>query len=272
MNITGLQPKPSLASRLRGRDLLIGLVVKMPCPAVIEAAGHAGLDLVVIDTEHGGGDTAELENHLRAADSSGIDAIVRVGANDPLQILRALDAGATGVIVPHVNTADDAIAATRAAHYPPDGNRGLAMSTRAGRHSTGTLAEHIERARRDTVVIVQIEDQKAVAAARDIAATPNVDAVWLGPGDLSMSLGRPGDLNHPEVVIAIDAIVDGVNAASAAALCVLVDAEQDIPAWQQRGACVALFAATKILASRLEDLVNAAKTVEPATGLLTPNP
>lgn len=147
------------------------------------------------------------------------------------------------------------------------------MSTRAGRHSTGTVAEHLERSRRQTVVIVQIEDQKVVAADRDIAATTNVHAVWLGPSDLSMSLGQPRDLGHPQVVTAIGAIVDGVNAASAAASCVLVDTEQEIPAWQQRGASVVLFAATNLLAVRLKDLTNTAVDVAaPATTLLNPTP
>jgi 4-hydroxy-2-oxoheptanedioate aldolase len=253
------RPKQSLASRIRAGEFLVGLVVKMPCPAVVEAAGHAGFDLIVIDTEHGVGDSADLEHHLRAADSAGIDAIVRVGSNERLQILRALDAGATGVIVPHVDTPHDAELAVQAAHYPPEGARGLATSTRAGRHSTATLAEHIVRARRDTVVIAQVEDRHAVTWAHDIAATPRLNAVWLGPSDLSMSLGHPGDLTHPDVATAIDAIVDGVGSAAKAALCVLVDAEDEIAPWRARGATIALFAATGLIATRFKELTTEAK-------------
>lgn len=254
---------PDLTTRIASRELLIGLVVKMPCASIIEAAGYAGFDVVVIDAEHGAGDGLELEHHIRAADSAGIDTVVRVGSPDPLGILRALDAGATGVIVPHVNSMSDARAAVDAAHYPPKGARSLAMSTRAGRHSTGTIAEHIERARRSTVVIVQIEDSKAVEAAGDIAATPGVDAVWLGPGDLSMSLGQPGDLSHPTVAAAVDEIVARIGAASAATLCVIVDDEGDIPAWQKRGASIALFSVTDIVASQLHHLARTVKSFPP---------
>src|SRR5262245_35125759 len=105
----------------------------MPAPATLELAGHTGFDFALIDTEHGIADGQQLEHHLRAADSAGLDCVVRVGANDSTEILRALDAGARGVVVPHVTTAAEAAAAVRAAHYPPIGKRGLALSTRAGR-------------------------------------------------------------------------------------------------------------------------------------------
>ena len=250
----------SLCERLRRHEQLTGLIVKMPNPAVIEVAGHVGFDFVVIDTEHGLGETDQLEHHLRAADSASIDLVVRVGHNDPLQVLRALDAGAKGIIVPHIDNAEEALAAVQAAHYPPIGTRGLATSTRAGRHSTGTLAAHLERARRETVVIVQVEDRKAVPHAGEIAATPHVDAVWLGPSDLSMSLGHPGQLDHPEVVASIQSMVDHINRAENAALCVVVDSEDSVPDWRTRGASVVLFVAANLLTARLRELL---KNVEP---------
>jgi 4-hydroxy-2-oxoheptanedioate aldolase len=249
----------SLVSRIRRREQLLGLIVKMPNPALVEVAGHLGYDFVLLDTEHGSGDTLEIEHHLRAADSAGIDVIVRVGANDQLQVLRALDSGAKGVIAPHVDTPDAAMAAVSAAHYPPVGTRGLAASTRAGRHSTGTLADHVDRARRETTVIVQIEDKKAVQHAAAIAATEYVDAVWLGPGDLSMSFGHPGDLTHPDVAAAIDSIVDDVTRTENTALCVVVDSEDDIPYWRHRGASILVFVASNILMARFRELLKNAR-------------
>lgn len=243
----------TLVARIRRREQLLGLIVKMPNPAVIEVAGHLGYDFVLLDTEHGPADTVELEHHLRAADSAGIDVIVRVGANDPLQILRALDSGAKGIIAPHIDTPQQAAQAVSAAHYPPAGTRGLAASTRAGRHSTGTLAEHLDRARRDTAVFVQIEDKKAVEHATAIATTEHVDAVWLGPGDLSMSLGHPGELDHPDVATAIDSIVSDVTANTA--LCVVVDSENDIPYWRHRGASIVVFVAANIQTERFRELL-----------------
>lgn len=183
MSTNGKEPV-SFVERLRSKEELLGLIVKMPGHALLEVAGHLGFDFALIDTEHGSGGTGDLENHLRAAGSAGLDVVVRVGANNSLPVLRALDAGAQGVIVPHVDTPQDAEAAVQSAHYPPIGARGLAASTRAGRFSTDTLTEHLERARRETTVIVQIEDIAAVEHGYQIASTEHIDAVWLGPGDL----------------------------------------------------------------------------------------
>jgi 4-hydroxy-2-oxoheptanedioate aldolase len=170
-----------------------------------------------------------------------------------------LDAGAKGVIAPHVDTPEEATAAVSAAHYPPVGTRGLAASTRAGRHSTGTLADHLERALRETAVFVQIEDKKAVEHAKAIAATEHVDAVWLGPGDLSMSLGHPGELNHPDVAAAVDSIVEDVTRAANTALCVVVDSEDDIPYWRHRGASIVVFVAANIQTARFRELLKNAR-------------
>jgi 4-hydroxy-2-oxoheptanedioate aldolase len=255
MSNTDASDPLSLADRLRRRDQVVGLIVKMPNPAVVEVAGHLGFDFAVIDTEHGPGETSELEHHIRAADSVGLDVIVRVGANQPLDILRALDAGAKGVIVPHVNTPQEAAAAVAAAHYPPLGSRGLAASTRAGRHSTGTLADHLARAGRETVVIVQVEDVLAVEHAAAIAATPHLDAVWLGPGDLSMSLGHPGEMEHPEVARVIDRLVQDITAVDNASLCMVVDDEDEVPRWHARGVSVVLFIATNLQTARLRELL-----------------
>src|SRR5262249_11245458 len=131
--------------------------------------------------------------------SANIPTLVRVGGSDPIETLRALDAGARGVIVPHVQTARDAERAVEHAHYPPFGSRGLATSTRAGRFNTVPLPDHVAAAAEQTIVVAQIEHVDAVENTQDIASTERLDAVWLGPGDLSMSLGRPGDMEHPDV-------------------------------------------------------------------------
>ena len=248
-----------LVSRIRRREQLLGLIVKAPNPALVEMAGHLGFDFVLLDTEHGSGDSLEVEHHIRAADSAGIDVLVRVGANTRLEILRALDAGAKGIIAPHVDTPQEAVAVVAAAYYPPIGKRGLAASTRAGRHSTNSLAEHVERAERETIVIVQVEDEKAVESAAAIAAIDRVDAVWLGPGDLSMSIGYPGELSHPAVAGAIDRIVEGVTNAQSSALCVVVESEDDVPYWRQRGASIVVFVAANVQARRLHELLHSAR-------------
>ncbi len=198
-----------LAGRLRGGEQLRLLFVKMPCQAEVELAGELGFDAVIIDTEHG--TAVGLEDHLRAADAAGIAALVRVPNAEPAPILRALDAGAAGIVVAHVTDAATARAAVAAAHYPPRGDRGLALSTRAGRYGTSALGLHLERAAQETVVIIQIEDADAVQRARSILAVDALDGVLIGETDLSISLGHPGDPQHPSVVAAGARIVAGAR-------------------------------------------------------------
>jgi 4-hydroxy-2-oxoheptanedioate aldolase len=248
--------RPFLAARIAAGDTVQGVIVKMPAPALVELVGHTGFDLVVIDTEHGSADDTELEHHLRAADSAGVPALVRVGGNDPLSILRALDGGAAGVIVPHVRDPGGAQAAVRAAHYPPTGSRGLALSTRAGRHGTVPLQEHLAHAAATTIVVAQVEDKEAVPHSARIAATPGLNAVWIGPNDLSLSLGLPGRLTHPTVVGAIDHIAAEVVASSHCALCVLVDSAEEAATWRRRGARIVLFSSTAVLAAQLRTVTD----------------
>jgi 4-hydroxy-2-oxoheptanedioate aldolase len=256
-----------LATRIASDDTVYGLIVKMPSPAIVELAGYAGFDFVVIDTEHGTADNSELEHHLRAADSAGISVLVRIGSNDPLPILRVLDAGAAGVIVPHVSSANDAQAAARAAHYPPAGTRGLAVSTRAGRHGTAQLQQHLAEAAAKTIVVAQAEDKDAVKHSAEIAATAGVNAVWIGPSDLSLSLGLPGQLDHPEVLTAIDQIAANVITAPDCTLCVLVDTPEQAADWSDRGARMVLFNTTAILAQELRKIATMVHTQRRASDL-----
>ncbi|HEX7292135.1 MAG TPA: aldolase/citrate lyase family protein [Conexibacter sp.] len=243
-----------LAERLRAGERLAGLIVKIPGPQVVECAGHSGYDLVVIDTEHGPADTEALEHHLRAAASAGIPALVRVSGLARGEVLRALDAGADGVVVPQVENAAAAAQAVALAHYPPRGARGLATSTRAGRHCMTDVREHVRRARERTLVIAQVEDVAAVPHAAAIAAEPGIDGVFLGPTDLSMSLGHPGELSHPRVAATIDSVTEQVQAVGGAAMLALVGSEQEARAWWGRGAQVVLFVAAAVISKRLSEI------------------
>jgi 4-hydroxy-2-oxoheptanedioate aldolase len=187
------------------------LFVKLPCPADVELAGLTGFDAVILDTEHGTADG--LEHHLRAADAAGIAALVRVPTADPGPILRALDAGAAGIVVAHVTGPGVARAAVDAAHYPPQGRRGVALTTRAGQYGVATIDEHLGRSLDETVIIVQIEDAEAVEVAAEILAVEAVDGVLIGATDLSVSLGHPGAIHHSDVVAASAAITAAAHAA-----------------------------------------------------------
>ena len=207
----------SLKQRLRGRDNVLGCFMTMPSPALIEVAGYAGFDFLVLDTEHGVAGVETLEHLLRAASAVGVPAIVRTVGSTPGEILRALDAGAGGILVPHVVTAAQTRDIVAAAFYPPIGRRGFSASTRAGHHGFLSAREHIERTNSDIVVMVQIEDAEALADVDGIVATPHLDGVFLGPADMAMSLGHPGELSHPEVLAAGRRVADACRAAGIAA-------------------------------------------------------
>ncbi|WP_123798549.1 HpcH/HpaI aldolase family protein [Amycolatopsis keratiniphila] len=249
----------SLRSRMVDGDPLLGLILKIPAHSAVELAGHLGFDFVLLDTEHSAAETVEVEHHVRAGEAAGIPVLVRLAGKDPASALHALDAGAAGIVVPHVSDVADAEAAVRAAHYPPRGARSLAVSTRAGRHGTVTLEEHLAKAARETVVVVQAEDRDSVRNCEAIAATEGVDAVWIGPTDLSLSLGIPGDFDLAEYRSAVDRIVEAVGSAPQCALCALVDHPGKVEEWRDRGASVLLFNYNTVVVEGLRAIVDSVR-------------
>ena len=247
-----MNANPSLAERIRAGDRVVGLLVKMPDLALVELAGWLGFDFLIIDTEHGNSSSSELEHHLRA---SRIPVLVRASGVGP-EIPRALDAGAEGVIVPHVSGREDAERAVAGAHYPPWGDRGLAVSTRAGRQGTRSVAHHLEHAAQHTLVIGQIEDPEGVRHAGTIAATPHLDAVWIGPTDLSLSMGIPGELDHPLLLEAVASICSAVVDSRSAALAVIVQGPDDAARWVARGATVLIYLAQSVIGGALRGVLD----------------
>ncbi len=254
---------PGFKARLRSGDLMLGLIVKAPAAAVIELAGHTGFDCVLIDAEHGPGGMLEIEDHVRAAEVAGITAMVRVPTIDGPEILRALDAGAEAIVVPHVRNAADVGRAVVAVHYPPIGDRSLAVSTRAGRQGTRSIGEHVEASLSRVALIAQIEDAGAVDAAAEIAAAPWLDGVFIGPADLSASLGMPGQLDAPPVAAAVEQIVTAVRRQQGPGLCVLASDDIEAAGWHSRGARLALFGAPALLASKMTDVVVRSRVPDP---------
>lgn len=253
-------PRP-LADRLRAREPLTALLAKMPCAGQIESGAHAGFDLLILDTEHGPSGSFELEHHLRAAQAVGLPALVRVPSADPATILAALDAGAAGVVVPHVLDAAGAEGVVAAAHYPPRGTRGFATSTRAGGYGAVGLEEHLRRSAEQTCVVVQIEDAEAVPRSREILAVPGVSGVLIGDADLSLSLGRPGRPLHPEVEAAVDTILAATAEAGVAAMTVAGSGEQ-ARAWRARGTAVVAFVSTGLIHAAFSAAVRGARPAD----------
>ena len=181
-----------------GNQPPVGTWVMSASPIVAEAMGHAGFDWGVIDMEHTPLDMMEIVHMLQAVSGTRLLPIVRVPWNDTVTIKRVLDAGAQTLLVPFVQNADEARRAVAAAKYAPLGIRGMAGMSRASKF--GTTPEFFKTANAAVTVIVQIETPQAVAQIEAIAAVEGVDALFLGPGDLSGAMGHVGQLTHPAVM------------------------------------------------------------------------
>ncbi|MGW6272074.1 HpcH/HpaI aldolase family protein [Streptomyces sp. NPDC055060] len=247
----GRAGRRSLKERLTAGERLYGALLRLPSETMVEMAGVAGLDYVVIDCEHGPADTALLQHHLTAAAAQGIDVLVRVGSAEPALALRCLDLGAAGIIHPHVDSAEDARRAVASVHYPPLGNRGFATYSRAGRFGTVSAADHVA-ASRNALVVVMIETERACAAAREIASAPGVDAVLLGPADLAADQGFPG----PDVVDALVATAHrGAREAGRAVMTIVPDTERARAA-ERAGAQLVLFNMAQVLMDTFRSLAS----------------
>ena len=176
-----------------------GAWLQLGCPWTAEIFAHAGFDFVIFDYEHGPGDTMTLANQLRAFNGTSTTLIVRTPGQDPDYIKSILDTGAHGVLVPQVNTAEEALAVARACKYPPCGTRGAAKSPRGSWYGQRTTAQ-IAGANEETVVMVMLETATAVNNIDGIMATPDLDALFLGPMDLATSIGHLDNLEHPEAL------------------------------------------------------------------------
>ena len=206
--------KNRMKAKLAAGEPAFGLSVMIPSPQVVESAAGLGFDWVLIDCEHGTIGVETMELMIMAAEASGVTPIVRPRTNGAADILQAMDRGAQGVQVPHVNDAETARSAVRAVKFHPLGERSLAAGTRASGYGLrGGVPEFLEEANRETLVCVQIEDASALPNVDDILRVEGVDVFFIGPSDLSQSMGFPGNPKAPAVVKAIDETLAKIVAA-----------------------------------------------------------
>jgi 2-keto-3-deoxy-L-rhamnonate aldolase RhmA len=197
--------------RAAGHQQPIGTWISSASPVVAEAVGHAGFDWGVIDMEHAPADVMQVLQMLQAVGNTKMLPVVRVPWNDTVAIKRVLDAGATTLLIPFVQDAAEAASAVAATRYPPAGVRGMSGTSRASHF--GTIPGYLTQADAGIGVIVQLETVQALAQLEAIAAVPGVDALFIGPADLSASMGHVGQFTHPAVM---RAMADAVRRCKAA--------------------------------------------------------
>lgn len=227
----------TLKARLAAGDTLLGTFLKTPSPILVEVLSTCGLDLLCLDAEHAPFDRGDLDACIFAARAMGLPVIVRTPTAAAEHVLNALDCGADGVLLPHVRSASEAAAAARAAAYGP-GGRGYAGSSRAARYGLAAMPEHRAASAERTIVIAQIEDVEALDDVDAIAATPGIDALFVGRIDLTVALDAVSP-DAPEVLAAVDRIVLAGRRADRP-VGMFVPRNGDVPDWRAKGATLFL--------------------------------
>lgn len=199
--------KNRITEALARGDTVTGIILFTGSPMITELAAAAGVDFVIVDMEHSALDLDRCAHVIRAADAAGITPFVRVPEVDAALIKKIVNLGAAGIVVPHANR-DDCAAALRAVRYAPDGDRGVCTIVRSAGYAPGDWDEHARRANRDTMVIPLLEEKEAIAGFEAFAATPGLDVFFIGPTDLSISLGVPhATFDEPAMSAAMDKVV-----------------------------------------------------------------
>ena len=210
-----------------------GPFVQLNAPGICEILGHAGFDYCIIDLEHGVIDVDTAENMVRAANAAGIAPIVRVAFNRKELISQALNLGACGVHVPHISTVKEAEEAVWASKFFPLGGRGVCPFVRAARYSADK-AIYYEKANTETMVILAIEGKEGIDNLREILQVKGVDAVFVGPYDLSQSLGVPGQVTNQKVIERVREICT-LSKKAGVAVGVFVETPEAAKEWVEQG-------------------------------------
>ncbi len=199
-----MQPNATKAKLARG-ELVFGPLISAPEPRLVELAAEAGMDFVRIDGEHGPMTLETIENMIRAAEAGGITPMARIPVNREEIVLSYLDRGLAGLIYPHVSNAEDARIAVTNMKFAPQGQRGYSGRGGFVRWTMGIREQSVhEFANRETLCVCLVEDAEGFKNIEEIAATPGVDTVYIGPGDLAQSMGHLGNRQHPDVLKAIE--------------------------------------------------------------------
>lgn len=225
--------------RLRQRQPMMGTFLKTPSAIVCEVLGLSPLDCICIDAEHAPFGRMELDHCLAALRAAGMPSLVRVQTDSAGEILTALDSGATGLVLPHVISGEQAATIVRNSQYSTNG-RGYAGSSRAAGYTTKPMAQHLRDSAATTTIIAQIEDAQALPHLDAIAATEGIDCLFVGRMDLTLSLGA----SSPADAIVVDAVnqICAAGLRHGKAVGMFVPGGEDCRDWQNKGATLFLLA------------------------------
>lgn len=218
---------------VRGDAFLLGTWVSTSDPALVEAIGTSGLDFVIIDTEHGPYSPEGLQNALIAMAATTTAALVRVGSLEAIELMRPLDLGADGIVIPRIRNAQEVEHVVRWARYPPVGVRGYGPR-RAGQYTRNDKA-YVAGTEDRITLVPMIETAEAVENLEEIAAVDGIDGLLVGRNDLSASIGLAGQPTHPQVLAIVDRVVELCRARGLAAGIAAASTHEDVRHWEDRG-------------------------------------
>jgi 4-hydroxy-2-oxoheptanedioate aldolase len=200
-----------LKEKLANGQVVFGTFFKINSPSIVEMLGYAGFDFIIIDNEHSNFSFGEIENIIRAGDGVKLHTIIRIPSGAEEHILHALDSGASGIQIPSLTTVEQVKAAMPYTKYYPQGRRGMNTAQRAANFGFMEKTEFFKSSNENTLVVVHVENKEMVDQIEELCQVPEVDVLFVGTGDLSQSVGKPMQVNDPEVV----ALVEKVFAAAA---------------------------------------------------------
>lgn len=202
--------KNALREKFKNKEPALGTFFNMGDMSCMECLGYTGLDFVIVDTEHGPFDTETMMDLIRAAESVRLTPVVRIADVSHKEIQRAADCGAEGLIVPCLRTVEEYKKLVALAKYPPLGNRGFIKGRGCGfgnqEWAAGTLSEFMENSNEKLLVLPQCETVESLAHIEEIASLPGIDGIFIGPFDLSISMGIPGEFGHQDFKAAVEKI------------------------------------------------------------------
>lgn len=199
----------SIKKRLQDGELVLGTIIsEVRNPNIAYMLMQSGFDFFILDNEHGSYNPETVSDIIAAARGAGISVIVRIPEISRESILKPLDAGASGLLVPMVNTVEEAREVIRHAKYPETGSRGAAIRRPHNLYARVNAADYLKQANENTFIAVQAETTQALENIDEIASVEGVDCIFVGPFDLSISLGIPGQINHPAEVDAIGKVAE----------------------------------------------------------------
>ncbi len=223
-----------LINNLKNNTFSVGPFAKTSDPAMIEVMGLAGFDFFIIDLEHGPNTIETAQNLIRAASLHGMTPVVRVGENNESQISKALDIGASGVQVPQIGNKEDALKVVEAAKFAPLGKRGVCRYVRSAGYSSMDKGVYFKTSNENSLIILQIEGKEGIENLDGILNVGGVDIIFIGPYDLSQSLGLTGQISHPDVVKAMKDVVKRAKA-KGKVVGTFVETPEEVKMWKEMG-------------------------------------